>query len=577
MGAQKDHQVPDRRKQVERRGRPEILAGELPGGEAWSSDTRALVQELQVHQIELETQNEELRAAHQDLERSREDYFDLYDLAPVGYLTLSERSLILELNLTAAALVGAVRDKLLRSPFPQLIHPEDQALYYQKRKLLFEQGGPQSFELRLMTASGAVVWANVQTTLARGRAGEPVLRATLGNITERKKTEAALFHAQKLESLGVLAGGIAHDFNNLLTTMLGNIELCTLDEAEGSQECHLGVVKACVLRAAGLCRQMLTYAGGGRFHRTPVRLSDLVQSYLGFMRITLPKGVEIQLDLEPGLPEIEADAGQIEQALMNLVINAAESCGPKGGTLHIRTRLRTFTPADQSAAVPGMPLEPGPCVVVEVEDTGAGMDPATLKKIFDPFFTTKFVGRGLGLAALQGIMRVNLGAVQVRSRPGHGSCFSLWFPVAQTAQEVEEAPAVPAPLPEAAIRGEGTVLVVDDEEQVRKVLTLFLHRMGFDVLEAADGEEGLAAYRLSGDRIKLVLMDLTMPLMGGAEAARRILADFPNARIIFMSGYVQDSMEGLPDLGQGGGFLRKPFLHSEVVALVARSLAQAAP
>jgi CheY-like chemotaxis protein len=224
-----------------------------------------------------------------------------------------------------------------------------------------------------------------------------------------------------------------------------------------------------------------------------------------------------------------------------------------------------------------MPLEPGPCVVVEVEDTGAGMDPATLKKIFDPFFTTKFVGRGLGLAALQGIMRVNLGAVQVRSRPGHGSCFSLWFPVAQTAQEVEEAPAVPAPLPEAAIRGEGTVLVVDDEEQVRKVLTLFLHRMGFDVLEAADGEEGLAAYRLSGDRIKLVLMDLTMPLMGGAEAARRILADFPNARIIFMSGYVQDSMEGLPDLGQGGGFLRKPFLHSEVVALVARSLAQAAP
>jgi PAS domain S-box-containing protein len=582
MGPHKDHRMVDRRKRGNWRGWPEPLAGEPSDVQAWSGDTRALVQELQVHQIELETQNEELRATHLDLERSREDYFDLYDLAPVGYLTLSERSLILELNLTAAALVGAVRDKLLRSPFTQLIHPEDQSLYYKKRKLLFEQGAPQIFELRLLTASGAVVWANVQTTLARDRAGEPVLRATLGNITERKKTEAALFHAQKLESLGVLAGGIAHDFNNLLTTMLGNIELCALDDSEGSQERHLGVARECVLRAAGLCRQLLTYAGGGRFHRTPVRLSDLVQSYLGFMKISLPKGVVIRLDLEPGLPEIEADAGQIEQALMNLVTNAAESCGPQGGTLQIRTRLRTFTPADQSAAVPGMPLEPGPCVVVEVEDTGAGMDPATLKKIFDPFFTTKFVGRGLGLAALQGIMQVNLGAVQVCSRPGQGTCFSLWFPVAPPVQPVEELPAAPmprpeAPRPEAAIQGEGTVLVVDDEEQVRMVLTLFLRRQGFEVLEARDGEEGLAAYRQCGDRIRLVLMDVTMPRMGGAEAARKILEDFPQARIIFMSGYVQDSLEGLPDTGPMGGFLRKPFLHSEVVALVAHSLAQADP
>ena len=554
----------ERRRETEA-GAPDPIKRMLP------EEHRTLVQELQVHQIELELQNEELNRAQQELELSRANYFDLYDLAPVGYLTLSARNLILELNLTAATLVGSERGSLLNLPFPQLIHPEDQALYYNKRKQ-FEQGAAQPFELRLLHRAGHAVWVNVQATAARERSGATVWRITLSDITERKQTEAALFQAQKLESMGVLAGGMAHDFNNLLAAMLGNLELSALDETEGAQALHLGVVRECVLRAAGLCRQLLAYAGKGRFERESIRLDHLIRAHLDFLNLSIAKGVDLQLELEPDLPEIEGDEAQIEQALMNLIVNASESYGPEGGPVRIRTRRRTLKDTDLPAMVPGTPVEPGPFVVLEVEDSGAGMDSATIMKIFDPFFTTKFIGRGLGLAALQGIMRVNGGGVQVRSRPGHGSCFSLWFPMVAAARLPEELPPADPQVQEDALEGAGQVLVVDDEEQVRAVLQLFLRHMGFTVLEAEDGEEAVRAYRQSPDQIRLVLLDLTMPRMGGLEATRQILEEFPMARIVLMSGYVQDPLPGFAGADRIGGFLKKPFLREELEAVLARCL-----
>jgi PAS domain S-box-containing protein len=546
-------------------GAPDLVKRMLP------EEHRNLVQELQVHQIELELQNEELNRAQQELELSRANYFDLYDLAPVGYLTLSARNLILELNLTAATLVGSERGSLLNLPFPQLIHPEDQALYYHKRKQ-FEQGAPQPFELRLLHRAGHAIWVNVQASAARERSGATVWRVTLSDITERKQTEAALFQAQKLESMGVLAGGMAHDFNNLLAAMLGNLELSALDETEGAQAMHLGVVRDCVLRAAGLCRQMLAYAGKGRFIREAIRLDHLIRAHLDFLNLSIAKGVDLQLELEPDLPEIEGDEAQIEQALMNLIVNASESYGPEGGPVRIRARRRTLKDTDLPTMVPGTLVEPGPFVVLDVEDSGVGMDPATIKKIFDPFFTTKFIGRGLGLAALQGIMRVNGGGVQVRSRPGHGSCFSLWFPVGPGAPLPEELPPDDAQLQEGALEGEGQVLVVDDDEQVRAVLQLFLRHLGFTVIEAEDGEEAVRTYRRSSDQIRLVLLDLTMPRMGGLEATRRILEEFPTARIVLMSGYVQDPLPGFAGADRIGGFLKKPFLRQELEAILAHCL-----
>jgi PAS domain S-box-containing protein len=552
---------------------PDRRSGEKPPAlfkRLLPEEHRTLIQDLQVHQIELEMQNEELSRAQLELEISRQNYFDLYDLAPVGYMTLSERSLILELNLTAATLVGLDRDRLLNQPFTQLVHAEDLPLYYQKRQALFDQGGPQGYELRLLHASGEVIWVNLQATLARDRAGNAVGRISLGDITERKRAETALFQSQKLESLGILAGGMAHDFNNLLTAMLGNIELSTIDPEEGAQAKHLAVLRECVLRAAGLCRQMLAYAGKGQFIREPIRLDYLIQGHLDFMNLSVAKGVDLHLELQPGLPEIEGDAAQIEQALMNLIVNASESFGPEGGTVLIRTQPRTLQASDLAGLVPGSQVEPGPYVVLEVEDTGAGMDSATLRKIFDPFFTTKFIGRGLGLAALLGIMRVNGGAVQVRSLVGHGTCFTLWFPLAPSEHLTEPAPPACAPAPQGELQGAGRVLLVDDDEQVRAVLSLFLRHMGFEVIEAHNGEEGVTAYRQDPDQIKLVFMDITMPRMGGLEATHRILAECSQARIILMSGYAQDSIETCAD--RISGFLKKPFLRTELETLLAHCL-----
>ena len=562
-GPQGERRSLDRRNARERR--QEAGAAEPLGPMVPAETHRTVVENLHVHQIELEMQNEELSRAQLELESSRETYFDLYHLAPVGYLTLSEHSLILELNLTAAALVGCERAQLLDQPFTQLIHPEDQGLYYQKRRRLFEQGAPQAFELRLLRPSGAAVWVSVQATLARDRAGALVWRATLSDISERRQAEAALFQSQKLESLGILAGGMAHDFNNLLSAMLGNLELSDVDPAEGARERHLAVLRECVLRGAALCRQMLAYAGKAQFIREPIRLDYLVQGHLGFMQLSVAKGMAIELDLEPEPPEIEGDPAQIEQALLNLVVNASEASAPEGGTLRIRVGRRRLAAADLPALVAGAQLEPGPCVVLEVEDSGSGMDPATLGKIFDPFFSTRFIGRGLGLAALHGIMRVNGGAVQVRSRPGQGSCFTLWFPAAQPAPPPEAAPA----REEGALRGSGTILVVDDDPLVRSVLVSFLRIMGFTVLEAEQGEEGVAVFRQPGNAIALVFMDLTMPRMGGLEAVRRIREAAPDARIILMSGYVQDSLAGAPEAEGICGFLKKPFLRSELEALLA--------
>jgi two-component system cell cycle sensor histidine kinase/response regulator CckA len=529
---------------------------------------RKVVQELQTHQIELEMQNEELCRAHLELEATREKYFDLYDLAPVGYFTLSERSLILEANLTAATLVGMTRHQLIKLPFTRLILPEDQTLYYLKRKALFEEGTPQLFELRLMHVDGKEMWASIQTALSHEPSGVPVCRATVSDITRRKQAETALFQRQKLESLGILAGGIAHDFNNLLTAMLGNLELADLDEIASDREKHLDVLRDSILRAAGLCKQMLAYSGKGHFVRESFQLGELIQAYMGFMKVSIAKTAEIRLELEPGLPAVEGDVSQVEQALMNLVLNAAESLPLDGGTLTIRTRLRTLKMADLSSLVPGTEIEPGHYVVLEVEDTGSGMAPDTLSKIFDPFFTTKFTGRGLGLAALLGIMRGNRGGVQVRSELGKGTCFSLWFPLTKRAVRLPE---VPAQDP-SAFRGEGTILVVEDEESVRTVLASILQHMGFEVLTSTNGEEGLNTYREHAQRIRLVLMDLTMPRMGGVEASRHILDEHPEACIVLMSGYVQNPAQGLPEARGIKGFLKKPYLRAELTAMLMQCL-----
>ncbi len=386
------------------------------------------------------------------------------------------------------------------------------------------------------------------------------------DVTDRKRTEERLRQAQKMESIALLAGGVAHDFNNLLVGVIGNASLAMelLPPEHPAEGLLDGVVKAGE-QAAHLTRQMLAYSGQGRYVLQPVDLSDVVREVTGLVRSTAPKKVTIQLDLEPDLPEIEGDRSQIHQVLMNLVINATEAIGNAPGLIVVQTGMRNVG-TEEIHGFQGADLLPGYYVTLEVRDNGAGMDETTAAKIFDPFFTTKFQGRGLGLAAVAGIVRAHKGALRVQTVPSQGTAFLLLFPAmdVRSARTSRLRPLVPAP----NFSGCGTVLVVDDEERVRTTARLALERRGCAVQTTGSGEDAIEILRTGAGRIVMVILDLSMPGMSGAEALPRMLEINPNLRVLVTSGYAEADVlrrfEGMPV----AGFLQKPYTARQIAEKV---------
>jgi signal transduction histidine kinase len=379
---------------------------------------------------------------------------------------------------------------------------------------------------------------------------------------ERHHLEEQLRHAQKLESLGLLAGGVAHDFNNLLTGILGNASLAMESIAPESDVRAMlqGVVKAAE-RAADLTRQLLAYAGKGKFIIQRVDVSSLVRDISELIRSSVPRTVELDLNLAYDLPPVEGDPGQIQQLVMNLILNAVEATGDRYGVVRICTRRRELRSRDLTSRFrPDVP-EPGLYVEIEVSDKGCGMSEDVKSQIFDPFFTTKFTGRGLGLAAALGIARGHKGAIRVDSREGIGSTFTVLLPgiggMVSPARGEEHS----RPLP----LDEGTVLIIDDEEMVRRAARAALEHYGYSVFEATDGRDGADLFSRLHDRISAVLLDLTMPRMDGHEAWRYIRQLRPDMKIVISSGY--DESEAMrrfavdPDLH----FLKKPYTASSLV------------
>lgn len=377
---------------------------------------------------------------------------------------------------------------------------------------------------------------------------------------ERRQLEAQVLHAQKLESLGVLAGGIAHDFNNLLTSVLGHAGLALEVLPAESAACgYVQSIETAALRAAELTQQMLAYSGKGRFVTQPICLSRVVEEMAGLLRTVISKRAELRFDFVADLPLIEADPAQLRQVVMNLLTNAAESFGQGGGVVTIRTAPRRLDASFQGLLPPDVPHSAGPGVCLEVADTGCGMDEATVARIFDPFFTTKFTGRGLGLAAVQGIVRGHGGCIQVDSQPGRGTTFRVWFPCASAL----------APAPASATRnggfGAGVVLVVDDETSVRGVAGHCLQRAGFQALPADDGLVAVDLFRQRGEQIVAVLLDLTMPHMSGEEVFRELRQLRANVPIVLMSGYTEQEAASRLDLDGPTQFLQKPFRPADLV------------
>jgi CheY-like chemotaxis protein len=358
-----------------------------------------------------------------------------------------------------------------------------------------------------------------------------------------------------MESLGVLAGGIAHDFNNLLMGVLGHAGLALeqLNPLHPARR-NLESIQKAGQRAADLTRQMLAYSGRGQFIVRHLDLTSQVEEMLHLLEVSLPKTVVLNLDLNKKLPAVSADASQIQQVIMNLVINAAEAIGEASGAITLATGAQQLDPIAMGKMLVGQDAAPGMYVYLEVTDTGCGMEADTLNRIFEPFFTTKFTGRGLGLSAIMGIVRGHKGALRVYSEVGYGTTFKVLLP----AQEVS-AEALAPHGSEAPWMGSGLILVVDDDETVRTVARQVLELKGFQVLDAHDGRMAVDLVRQHGRGIGLVLLDMTMPHMGGEAAYREMRLLQPEIRVILSSGYSEVEAMGR-FMGKGlKGFIQKPY------------------
>ena len=478
----------------------------------------------------------------------------IYQLDPEGKFLLSEGLGLSNLGLSPGEVVGLNALEVYRDD-PETIDQLQLALRGQAS--------------RRTTRAAGRIFDNL-TTPVFDKDGH--LESVIGiamDVTERQQIEEAMRQSQKLESLGLLAGGIAHDFNNLLTAVLGNLNLAQMQLPEDAPaQPYLAKMESTVMRATELTKQMLAYSGRGHFLVKPQDLNHVVHDVTHLLEVSISKSVQLKFDLEPGLQAIQADAGQIQQVVMNLVTNASDAIGEREGVIHLSTSSTTLNERQLRADFRGEALKPGPYVILEVADTGMGMAPEVLARIFDPFFTTKASGRGLGLSAMLGILRGHKAGLQITSEAGRGSTFRLCFPAST------ERPSDPARTTEEAASHplQGLVLLVDDEDYILQTIGSALAALGLKVITARDGLEALERFREARPRPDLVLMDVTMPRLNGREAFQVMHDLDPSIPVVLSSGFTeQDSLQTMT--GQGpAGFIQKPYQIKDLREMLQRVL-----
>ena len=479
----------------------------------------------------------------------------LFEATSQGITQVDPEERVLLANPAAERIFGVAPGGLVGRNLSEFLGPDDLlTVERETRRRIRGESGTYIVEIRRPDGAhrSLSVTASPMHDAAGGYRGAS---AFFLDVTEKQLNENALRQAQKLESMGVLAGGIAHDFNNLLSAIMGNLNLLQLETPTGSRSIQLlSTMEAAVNRAANLTRQMLAYSGRGRFQICDLNLNQTVRELSELFQVGISKGAGLHFDLAADLPLVVADPSQMQQLLMTLVTNASEALEGRHGQITVSTRVEVLDAMAANRASLHAPIKPGPHVVLQVRDDGVGIAPEVLPHIFDPFFTTKESGRGLGLSAMLGILRGHGAGIEINSRPGQGSTFTLFFPMAaRVANEPRPRPAQPSrPFT-------GKVLAVDDEPAVLETVTIMLERLGFQVLVARDGIEALECFRANADGIGLVLLDLTMPRMDGKEAflaIRRLKANLP---MILSSGYdAQQTMNHLRGPG-APTFLQKPY------------------
>ncbi|HWB83070.1 MAG TPA: response regulator [Bryobacteraceae bacterium] len=523
--------------------------------------TFSMRREIALQKEALQQRNRDLEAIQKTLIEEKDRYRTLTEAIPQLVWTATSSGEVQYANRRMREFAGDPPDENWN--LESLVHGEDRPLFESAWERAIRGGWPVEMELRLCrSAEGACrrhLLRAVRLNVEPGR--PPSWIGTCTDIEDQKRNEEAIRQQQKLESIGLLAGGIAHDFNNLLVGIMGGISFA-LDLLGPNHEVNamLKTALSSSERAAQLTQQMLAYAGKGEMFVEPVNVAQVMSDSCDLVRASVPWTVHLNCTVQKGMPLIQASATQLQQLIMNLVINGAEALAGKIGIVSVTAKLIRLGNSEKFPNLLGYEIPPGDYVEVRVSDTGCGMDEATVSRIFDPFFTTKFTGRGLGLAAVQGIVRSLQGGITVSSTTGKGSTFRLVFPAksAERKPQADQAEATVAPV---------RILVIDDEEIVRRAVRGALEKAGHTVLEAEDGASGLQLFAREED-VSLILLDLSMPRMSGLQVFRELRKLSPAVPVAIMSGYSEREM-ALQFAGACVlGFVQKPFTASSLVKSV---------
>lgn len=504
------------------------------------------------------------KEAQLELARSEERFRNLVEQASDAFFVCDAAGCIREVNDQACRNLGYTREELLR------MHITEVALNVSRETV---ESNYASIEAHKPLRKESIHYRKdgtsfpVEVSIGLLETGKDRMYLAIArDITERKRAEEQkreldlqIQQMQKLESLGVLAGGVAHDFNNILLAIIGNADLA-VDELADSSEAkgYIEEIQTAASRAAELCRQMLAYSGRGKFVIHRIDVHETIEKMSSILYTGVSKKARLTFEFPSDPPLIEADPGQFRQIMINLVTNASEALEDQPGSICVTVGAAHLDRASLNEMLLGEHLEEGEYVFIEVKDDGCGMDADVREKLFDPFFSTKFTGRGLGMAAVHGIVRGHGGALRVESEPGVGTSITLYLPALQDSNENRGAKAPTDGLSEPP----DTVLVVDDEEIVRTMASKMLARMGFQTLVASEGWEAIRLYEKYGSEIGCVLLDLRMPGIDGEETFSRLKELDPEVRVLFSSGHTELDLRNKKYEGEHHGFLPKPYQYS---------------
>jgi PAS domain S-box-containing protein len=506
-------------------------------------------------QQQLETDLDDRRRMETALVESERAYRSTFDEAPVGIAHVSLDGAWARVNQRLASMLGYSAVDLVARHIAAVQTPDDEEREAATRATLLSGAADRVVsETRYRHRDGRLVRATVTLSLHRDVSGQPqYFIAIIEDISDRRALEEQLVQSQKMEAIGRLAGGVAHDFNNLLTAILGYSNL-VLDELEPSHPVRSDVdeVRKAAESASALTQQLLAFSRKQIMQPQVLDLNALVARADGLLQRLISEDIALVSRLEADLDRISADPGQIEQVILNLVINARDAM-PHGGKVTIETMNVEL---DESYAAKHPGSSSGPHVMLAVSDTGIGMDEGTLAHVFEPFFTTKQRGEGtgLGLSTVYGIVKQSGGSIWVYSEPGRGTTLKVYFP-----RVLAGAPSEPVVARPEGLRGHETILLAEDQPEVRSIGSAVLRRYGYEVLEAANGEQALGIIRSHEGPIHLLMSDVVMPSMNGPELARRVQAEHPGMRVLFASGYTDDAIVRHGVLDPGVAFLQKPF------------------